>query len=1024
MTRSTTIVLFALAFTASTRTVQAKAADSLSDVERGVVLVISDDWQVTHDVAGGAVVVHAMASDESTANRFRELVHQAGMGGRVIASVLPADGHLPHPDRFVNQLIVDHDGGKQLPQSSELDRVLSIRGTVKTRREGKWSMTAAKPDPLVDGWFAHWYDASGNCVSHDKRAGVPTTVQWQHGPAFEDGTADGKIPRIADGRALYFDNLSQDLVCRDAGNGLLLWRRHVGVGQKSDIVLADGEAYLWCDPDIKATDRRGDRELGYLCAIDMATGQTTTVLDQGVRAGSAPGIELPWNGRTRTYHPVPWFVVSTGLENNVVVQAYGQDLVVLNRETGNLAWSHKLEPGVTWFSPTVSGGLVIAAEAVVPARRERNNGSDHVRALTAFDSSTGEQVWRNVKVHPLRQFHDKNGKPFTGRASFKTLSAADDLLLVHISSYQFREGGSIAVLDIKTGVERWRRTFEPGELYTQGSQRPVIRGGEVVMLDGTGIYRYSAATGSPLGEPIKRPKNLRRTGRSNSACTASRATDHWLMANAWLYVGPDGEARICQGVRGACGQGVIPANGLTYVPPTPCDCGDYLRGYQAFPAKVTGRPVLDDQRLVTGVAAPRPEAFSAPWPTYLGSSVRTSYTRMPLNESLDRKWSNALVAANTDALTQDRRDSERYLGSISAAVIGDGVVVVSALERHEIIAVEEATGAVRWRYFTGGKVDSPPTLASGMAVFGCDDGHVYAVRLADGELVWRFCAAPTDGLAMLHGHLASAYPVPGSVLVLGNTVIAVAGVHTDVGGLHVWALDLLRGTPTARRLLSTDLPPALSNNLAVADADGRGFWIVSPPGGSYGGGGGYHLSLGLQDIPYTDSMPGPAMSFDRNGSRVRFRTESGRGGSTHGWKGAMRAGGFHRLSGHRVAVGDDIGLGLNDPTGRAPNTVWAYFDRGRNAQPQWQLSRTELNDVESLGALALAGDQIIVAGGKRDGSKGRLFVIDRKGSVVRERTLAARVTECGLACANGSIYVSCEDGSLHRFGNGHTTNDR
>ena len=50
-------------------------------------------------------------------------------------------------------------------------------------------------------------------------------------------------------------------------------------------------------------------------------------------------------------------------------------------------------------------------------------------------------------------------------------------------------------------------------------------------------------------------------------------------------------------------------------------------------------------------------------------------------------------------------------------------------------------------------------MARGLAVFGCDDGAVYALRASDGQRVWRFVAALTDGLAMHHGHLASAFPL-------------------------------------------------------------------------------------------------------------------------------------------------------------------------------------------------------------------------------------------------------------------------
>ncbi|MEK6239671.1 MAG: PQQ-binding-like beta-propeller repeat protein, partial [Planctomycetales bacterium] len=248
-----------------------------------------------------------------------------------------------------------------------------------------------------------------------------------------------------------------------------------------------------------------------------------------------------------------------------------------------------------------------------------------------------------------------------------------------------------------------------------------------------------------------------------------------------------------------------------------------------------------------------------------------------------------------------------------------------------------------------------------------------------------------------------------------RTVVAVAGNHTDLGGLHVRTLDLATGRPKAYRMLAADLPPALGNNLTVASASGNTFWVVSPPGGSYGAGGAYHLDLELTDVPEAEGSSGPAMIFDRQGSRVRFRTDRGRGGSTHGWKGAMRAGGFHRLQGHRLAVAGDVGFGLNDPGSRTRTVLWAT-GKGKDVQPLWSLSAADLKSPPSLGALVAAGDRLYVGGGSRDGSSGVVLVLDRESGTVQQTIdLPARVAECGLSVAGSRLYVSCEDGSLRCF---------
>lgn len=970
-----------------------------ANIERGLILVIDQQYDSAFQLAStGNYLVHLII-DSNQVNKVRQLILEKKLGGRLLVHPRTKDYHLPHPDRFVNLILANADPlNNQLPTETELQRILAIRGKIAIKKNNKWQITSKRSLEKLDGWFSHWYNATGNCVSQDQFAGVPRIIQWQHGPMFEDGTADGKLPRIAQGYAVFLDNRSGDLICRDAGNGLLLWKRFIGSEQNSDIALTTDHLHLWHDPTRQRMSRSKSTETGYLTAFELATGKIAQVYKAGLKAGTAKSIEVPWKGRTRRTHPVPWFVVN----EKVIVQAYGSDLVVLDRKTGQRQWAKTLDNNVTWFSPIVSDGIILAAEAKYPARRSRNNGSEHVQAVVAYRLSDGKQLWRNDKVHPNQ-----------GLANFKTMSANGDLLLLHISSYQFREGGSIAVLNINTGQQLWRHEFKPKELYTQGSQRPIIRGKEVIVLDGTGVYRFNGKSGKPIGEPIRRPKNLKRTGRRNGACTASRATVDWLMANGWLYVGPDGKSYINQAARGACGQGVIPAHGLVFVPPTPCDCGDYLRGYLALSPRIPGKPIKDNQRLTKGFDAPKLKTFQADWPIFLGNPQRTSYSPTVLKGKLKESWKTKLVNLKDDALTKDRSDSECYLGALSAPVVGGSMVIVTSPEQHTIIGIDAKTGTQKWTFLAGGKVDSPPTLSQGLAVFGCHDGSVYALRISDGQLVWQHRLASTDGLALSHGHLSSSSPIPGSVLMLKDTVIAVAGNHTDLTGLEVHALDLHTGKLKAKRILSSDQPPALTNNLAVADKDGKTFWIVSPQGGSYGAGGAYHLDLNLKQLETTKDGQRPSMSFDRQGTRIRFRTNEGRGGSTHGWKGAMRSDDFHRLKAHRVAIGEGIGYGLLDPTGRSRTALWATKARDKNSKPLWNKSQSDLENIESLGAMIATRNQVLIGGGSRDGSKGQLFLIDaNSGQLQQTIQLPARVTECGLAIANNRIYICCEDGHL------------
>ncbi len=121
-------------------------------------------------------------------------------------------------------------------------------------------------------------------------------------------------------------------------------------------------------------------------------------------------------------------------------------------------------------------------------------------------------------------------------------------------------------------------------------------------------------------------------------------------------------------------------------------------------------------------------------------------------------------------------------GRLSALTIADGRVFVSQIDAHTV----HALAAGRWSagcgiLSPGARVDSPPTYWNGRVLFGCSDGNVYCLRASDGELVWRFRAAPGDRRTMVFEQLESLWPVPGSVL-----------VEDGVVSFRGWALSLPR----------------------------------------------------------------------------------------------------------------------------------------------------------------------------------------------------------------------------------------
>jgi hypothetical protein len=286
--------------------------------------------------------------------------------------------------------------------------------------------------------------------------------------------------------------------------------------------------------------------------------------------------------------------------------------------------------------------------------------------------------------------------------------------------------------------------------------------------------------------------------------------------------------------RGACLYGVMPANGLIYGPQHPCACylESKLYGFTALAPASRGPRVPADKarqpRLERGPAYGEPitaRPADDEWPTYRCDATRSGRARTRAPAELEPAWRTEVG------------------GRLSSVVVAGGRCFVASVDAHTVCALDAAGGGELWRFTAGGRVDSPPTIHGGLALFGSADGRVYCLRASDGALVWSFRAAPVDERLMSFGQIESVWPVPGSVLVQGGVAYCVAGRSMFLDG----GLRLLRLDPATGRLLSEtvlddrdraggkdlqayvswlNMPPALPD---VLSSDGRLVYMRSQP---------------------------------------------------------------------------------------------------------------------------------------------------------------------------------------------------
>jgi hypothetical protein len=254
-------------------------------------------------------------------------------------------------------------------------------------------------------------------------------------------------------------------------------------------------------------------------------------------------------------------------------------------------------------------------------------------------------------------------------------------------------------------------------------------------------------------------------------------------------------------IRGSCRVGVIIANNLLYNQPQDCFCRDVavgvVNGFTAFESLPNNNPEFESAvEFGPAFGKTTPQIFSVSaetdWVTFLHDIQRSGATSSTIKTyKLKLLWEKKLTKPNQGIFEADKNTGPSLGDPLTGPVVKGNLLVVALPEDHCVLALNALTGKIKWRYITGGRVDSSPTLYRGYCLFGCHDGWVYCLRASDGKLIWRFRAAPYEKRIMAYGHLESPWPVPGNILVMNDIAYFLAGRSSAIdGGIYVYALEI------------------------------------------------------------------------------------------------------------------------------------------------------------------------------------------------------------------------------------------
>ncbi|MEQ1678189.1 MAG: PQQ-binding-like beta-propeller repeat protein, partial [Chitinophagaceae bacterium] len=94
---------------------------------------------------------------------------------------------------------------------------------------------------------------------------------------------------------------------------------------------------------------------------------------------------------------------------------------------------------------------------------------------------------------------------------------------------------------------------------------------------------------------------------------------------------------------------------------------------------------------------------------------------------------NTLVAYT---VTAEDGTTKRYIVKI-VQVRSNATVYIGSDDRN-LYALHAGTGLLKWKYTTGGSIQSSPTVVGNTVYFGSFDTYLYAVNATTGELKWRY----------------------------------------------------------------------------------------------------------------------------------------------------------------------------------------------------------------------------------------------------------------------------------------------
>ncbi len=538
----------------------------------------------------GAFHVHGLVAADADARKTAAHVYAAGLAEKITIDRLRGNS-LPYVDNLVRLLICSADTA--VPRE-EIMRVVAPLGAVCFIRGEKVEIVRKPPSKGVDEWTHFLHGPDNNAVAEDHSAGPPHAIQWTNGPAWGRSheqvasmsamvTAAGRLFTIEDKGVAGLVHLPSvwRLIARDAWSGVRLWEREIKAWEPLSRPFRQGPTHL--PRRLVAVDDRVYVTLGYGKPVSVLDAETGKILTEYKDTADTQGILV--SGKMLLAVRKAGDPSDASNKRGIHLRT-PRALTAIDTQSGKSLWKLDTEKvsGILPLSATISAGRVFFVT--------REN-------VTALDAENGIPVWTKPYSVPV------TSSPFWS----VTVLAKDNIILVggvdKLTAFAALDGKELWSCRMSKGFNFAGDVFVINNMVWVWSVPELTEEQKKEVVKKTRKnYKYcwgyvSDHYGRYEARDLKTGKvqksfsiNKAWTAGHHHRCFRNKATSRYIITGKrgmeFIDLSLKNRTSKNRWIRGMCQYGIMPANGMVYVPPHPCRCYQEEKSADSLPWSPTG----------------------------------------------------------------------------------------------------------------------------------------------------------------------------------------------------------------------------------------------------------------------------------------------------------------------------------------------------------------------------------------------------------------------------------------------------